>query len=81
MRGGRLLAESSPQELLDRFQCTSLEEAFLVLSQSQENNQAIANETSEHVVNTDQKNKADDSEDNALCQDRSRGPKVRESRV
>lgn len=35
MRSGKLLAESSPQQLLERFQCSSLEEAFLGLCQAQ----------------------------------------------
>lgn len=35
MRSGKLLAESSPQELLERFQCSSLEKAFLGLCQVQ----------------------------------------------
>lgn len=38
MRGGQLLAESSPTELLARFQTDSLEEAFLTLSQQQSQN-------------------------------------------
>ncbi|EFN69285.1 ABC transporter G family member 20 [Camponotus floridanus] len=36
MRCGKLLAESSPQELLNRFNCSSLEEAFLGLCQAQD---------------------------------------------
>ncbi|XP_031844822.1 ABC transporter G family member 20 [Nomia melanderi] len=40
MRGGKLLAESSPNELLERFQTDSLEEAFLTLSRMQVQNQA-----------------------------------------
>lgn len=35
LRNGQLLAESSPNELLERFQTDSLEEAFLTLSQQQ----------------------------------------------
>jgi len=35
MRGGKLLTESSPQQLLEQFQCSTLEEAFLILSQTQ----------------------------------------------
>jgi len=35
MRCGKLLTESSPQQLLEQFQCSSLEEAFLTLSQTQ----------------------------------------------
>lgn len=36
MRCGKLLAESTPQELLERFNCSSLEEAFLGLCQAQD---------------------------------------------
>ncbi|KAK9308730.1 hypothetical protein QLX08_001347 [Tetragonisca angustula] len=36
LRNGQLLAESSPNELLSRFQTDSLEEAFLTLSQQQQ---------------------------------------------
>lgn len=36
MRSGKLLAQSSPQDLLERFHCTSLEEAFLGLCQAQD---------------------------------------------
>lgn len=39
MRHGQLLAETTPQALLARFQCTNLEEAFLILSQKQKENQ------------------------------------------
>ncbi|XP_066602988.1 ABC transporter G family member 20-like [Prorops nasuta] len=35
MRCGKLLAEASPNQLLDRFQCETLEEAFLILSKRQ----------------------------------------------
>ncbi|XP_043601858.1 ABC transporter G family member 20-like isoform X3 [Bombus pyrosoma] len=38
LRNGQLLAESSPNELLERFQTDSLEEAFLTLSQQQAEN-------------------------------------------
>ncbi|XP_029173372.1 ABC transporter G family member 23-like isoform X2 [Nylanderia fulva] len=36
MRCGKLLAESSPAELLEQFHCSSLEEAFLGLCQAQD---------------------------------------------
>lgn len=36
MRGGKLLAEASPTELLEKFNTRSLEEVFLILSQKQE---------------------------------------------
>ncbi|KAJ8686912.1 hypothetical protein QAD02_022706 [Eretmocerus hayati] len=39
MRCGQLLAETTPNLLLARFQCTSLEDAFLILSQKQKENQ------------------------------------------
>lgn len=39
MRCGQLLAEASPNQLLSKFQCLSLEEAFLALSQKQKENQ------------------------------------------
>ncbi|XP_043497831.1 ABC transporter G family member 23 [Polistes fuscatus] len=38
MRLGKLLIESTPDQLLDRFQCDNLEEAFLKLSKDQEEN-------------------------------------------
>ncbi|XP_071867189.1 ABC transporter G family member 23 [Bombus fervidus] len=38
LRNGQLLAESSPNELLERFQTDSLEEAFLTLSKQQTEN-------------------------------------------
>lgn len=58
LRNGKLLAESTPQKLLDRFQCELLEEAFLKLSEAQENNINL-NETQESkedndVLNQDQ---------------------------
>ncbi|KYM87313.1 ABC transporter G family member 23, partial [Atta colombica] len=37
MRCGKLLAESAPQKLLERFQCSYLEEAFLKLCEIQNN--------------------------------------------
>ncbi|XP_011506261.1 PREDICTED: ABC transporter G family member 20 [Ceratosolen solmsi marchali] len=39
LRCGQLLAETTPNVLLTKFQCTTLEEAFLVLSQKQMENQ------------------------------------------
>lgn len=42
IRGGKLLAEASPNDLLERFQTDSLEEAFLQLSQMQNENRSIA---------------------------------------
>ncbi|KAL0110790.1 hypothetical protein PUN28_014028 [Cardiocondyla obscurior] len=43
MSKGKLLAESTPQKLLERCQCLSLEEAFLKLCK-EESNEAISNE-------------------------------------
>lgn len=37
MRCGKLLAESAPQKLLEQFQCSFLEEAFLKLCEAQNN--------------------------------------------
>lgn len=37
MRRGKLLAESPPQQLLEQFQCSFLEEAFLQLCEAQDN--------------------------------------------
>ncbi|XP_016921692.1 ABC transporter G family member 20-like [Apis cerana] len=42
LRGGQLLAQSSPTELLTRFQTDSLEEAFLNLSQQQSQNPQVS---------------------------------------
>ncbi|XP_015604185.1 ABC transporter G family member 23 [Cephus cinctus] len=41
MRCGQLLAESTPSQLLIRFQCDTLEEAFLTLSQQQKERQDL----------------------------------------
>ncbi|XP_072759164.1 ABC transporter G family member 23 isoform X2 [Anoplolepis gracilipes] len=60
MRNGKLLAESSPQQLLDRFQCSSLEEAFLGLCQAQ-NSPMLANASEIREVK--------DAEDDTLQQD------------
>jgi len=57
MRSGQLLAESTPQKLLERFQCSSLEEAFLKLCETQ-NNTVILNEAQESK-----------DTDTVLCQD------------
>ncbi|XP_011861337.1 PREDICTED: ABC transporter G family member 23-like [Vollenhovia emeryi] len=37
MRHGKLLAESAPQKLLEKFQCSSLDEIFLKLCEAQNN--------------------------------------------
>ncbi|XP_067007498.2 ABC transporter G family member 23 [Anabrus simplex] len=49
MRQGRLLAESSPQSLLDFYKCSSLEEVFLKLSirQSRQQGEAVGAEPEE----------------------------------
>lgn len=60
MRCGKLLAESSPQELLDQFNCSSLEEAFLGLCQAQDSTM-IANASEVQTIK--------DTEDEALHQD------------
>ncbi|XP_072759545.1 ABC transporter G family member 23-like [Anoplolepis gracilipes] len=60
MRRGKLLAESSPQKLLKRFECSYLEEAFVNLCQSQNN------EMNENVSEVQEVN---DTEDDTLHQD------------
>ncbi|XP_011864952.1 PREDICTED: ABC transporter G family member 23-like, partial [Vollenhovia emeryi] len=60
MRCGKLLAESAPQKLLERFQCSLLEEAFLKLCEAQDN--AI-------ILNETQESKADDTGSQVLNQD------------
>ncbi|XP_011170078.1 ABC transporter G family member 20 isoform X1 [Solenopsis invicta] len=41
MRRGKLLTESAPHELLEQFQCSSLEEAFLKLCDAQDNANSV----------------------------------------
>lgn len=41
MRSGKLLAEQSPQLLLEQYGCQSLEEVFLLLSRKQGNQDAV----------------------------------------
>lgn len=53
MRSGKLLAESSPQELLERFQCSSLEEAFLGLCQTQNSTMLAGTSVVEPIKNTE----------------------------
>jgi len=52
MRGGCLLAEKSPDQLLATYGCDSLEDVFLKLSREQTNNQlnAIQAESSAHAI-------------------------------
>lgn len=71
MREGKLLAESSPLQLLERFQCTSLEDAFLTVSQMQHNNMAITNISTIHRSNVE-----DSEEPEILCQNRHKQKKV-----
>ncbi|XP_018359977.1 PREDICTED: ABC transporter G family member 20-like [Trachymyrmex cornetzi] len=49
MRCGKLLVESTPQKLLNQFQCSSLEETFLKLCEAQ-NNTVTLNEAQESKV-------------------------------
>ncbi|KAL2720362.1 ABC transporter G family member 20 isoform X2 [Vespula squamosa] len=42
MRSGKLLAESTPSQLLDQFQCDNLEDAFLELSKHQNENRNVS---------------------------------------
>ncbi|XP_071568012.1 ABC transporter G family member 20 isoform X1 [Temnothorax nylanderi] len=60
MRCGKLLAESSPQKLLEQFQCSFLEEAFLKLCEAQ--NDAI-------ILNKTQQSKAEDTGSELMNQD------------
>jgi hypothetical protein len=53
MRRGKLLAESSPHELLDQFQCSSLEEAFLKLCDAQDNATALNERGSQEDTSSD----------------------------
>ena len=41
MRCGKMLAELTPQKLLERFQCSSLEETFLKLCKAQDNTASL----------------------------------------
>nr|XP_012220380.1 PREDICTED: ABC transporter G family member 23-like isoform X2 [Linepithema humile]XP_012220389.1 PREDICTED: ABC transporter G family member 23-like isoform X2 [Linepithema humile] len=69
IRCGRLLTESSPEQLLDRFQCSSLEEAFLIMSQTQENI-AVTSITKAYG------SKAEDTESDVSCRDKCRRTKL-----
>lgn len=60
MRCGKLLAESSPQQLLERFQCSTLEDAFLGLCQAQDSTM-LANASVVQAIK--------DTEDDALNQE------------
>lgn len=61
MRGGQLLAESAPEKLLERFQCSFLEDAFLKLCEAQ-NNSIVLTESA-------QESKAEDTDSAVLNQD------------
>ena len=52
MRRGKLLAESAPHELLEQFQCLSLEEALLKLCNAQDN-AITSNEMSQEDTSSD----------------------------
>ncbi|XP_012522408.1 ABC transporter G family member 20 isoform X2 [Monomorium pharaonis] len=54
MRGGKLLAESHPRELLEQFQCSLLEEAFLKMCQTQDNASALNKRHQESRRNTNE---------------------------
>lgn len=53
MRGGKFLAEESPENLLQKYQCDSLEDVFLKLSvlqnQGKRRRSSIVQEISEQV--------------------------------
>ncbi|XP_024879603.1 ABC transporter G family member 20-like isoform X1 [Temnothorax curvispinosus] len=63
MRCGKLLAESSPQKLLEQFQCSFLEEAFLKLCEAQ--NDAI-------ILNKTQQSKPEDTGSELMNQDQNK---------
>ncbi|TGZ50118.1 ABC transporter G family member 20 [Temnothorax longispinosus] len=63
MRCGKLLAESSPQKLLEQFQCSFLEEAFLKLCETQ--NDAI-------ILNKTQQSKPEDTGSELMNQDQNK---------
>jgi hypothetical protein len=52
MRGGRLLAEQSPEQLLKTYLCDSLEDVFLKLSreQSRQVEETIQAQTAAHAI-------------------------------
>lgn len=54
MRGGKFLAEESPEFLLEKYHCTGLEDVFLKLSVMQNmgkrRRSSIIQEVSEHVA-------------------------------
>lgn len=51
MRSGRLLAEESPQVLLQTYGCQSLEEVFLKLSRKQGNDATANNVPEVNIAN------------------------------
>ncbi|KYN03411.1 PREDICTED: ABC transporter G family member 23-like [Cyphomyrmex costatus] len=53
MRYGKLLAESAPQKLLEQFQCSFLEEAFLKLCNIQDNTVTLNEARRSEVKDTD----------------------------
>jgi hypothetical protein len=52
MRGGRLLAEQSPEQLMKTYLCDNLEDVFLKLSreQSRQVEEAIQAQTAAHAI-------------------------------
>jgi hypothetical protein len=67
MRRGKLLAESAPHELLEQFECSSLEQAFLKLCDAQD--KAI-------TLNERSRRSQEVTSSNVLYQDRYRPTKV-----
>ncbi|XP_046820334.1 ABC transporter G family member 20-like [Vespa crabro] len=54
LRSGKLLAETTPNQLMDRFQCDNLEDAFLELSRHQQDNiNSNVNDNSEMLDETE----------------------------
>lgn len=70
MRNGKLLAESAPLKLLERFQCSFLEEAFLKLCDAQNN--AI-------VLNDAEESKVEDTNSDVLNQDQDKRGRRKEN--
>ncbi|KAI2474339.1 ATP binding cassette (ABC) protein subfamily H member, partial [Diabrotica virgifera virgifera] len=72
MRSGKLLAEESPQVLLQMYQCTSLEDVFLKLSRKQvqvgaaANDQNMANNISLATLNWSKKESVSVTEESGV---------------
>ena len=54
MRCGQLLAETTPNNLLARFQCATLEEAFLILSKRQKDDKDKGITKANGTINEDE---------------------------